>query len=98
MWVPALPVSKPIQMSHVPRSPDLPFERDTLGRVAGAARSVLRSLRVASFWAAIVLPIMYLPLLTGGLAGGEALVFTALVGLNAGAFVMGHDHDPGDAK
>ena len=101
MWVPILLVSKPTQMSHVPRSPDLPFERGTLGRVAGAAtdavRSVLRNLRIASFWAAIVLPITYLPLLAGGLAGGDALLFAALVGINAGAFVFGHDHDPADA-
>ncbi len=101
MWVPILLVSKQTQMSHVPRSPDRPFERDTLGRAAGVAtdavRSVLRNLRIASFWAAIVLPITYLPLLAGGLAGGDALLFAALVAINAGAFVLGHDHDPADA-
>ena len=84
-------------MSHVPRSPDLPFERDTRGVATDAVRSVLRTLRIASFWAAIVLPITYLPLLAGGLAGGEAVPFAALVALNAGAFVLGHDHDPADA-
>jgi len=103
MWVPFLRVSEPKHMSHVPRSPDipdLPVERDTLGRaasrVAEAARTALRNLRVAGFWAAIVLPVTYLPLLAGGLGGTEALVFVALVALNAGAFVVGHDHDPAD--
>ena len=89
-------------MSHVPRSPDLPIERDTLGRAAGTVaetiRTVLRNLRVASFWAAIVLPVTYLPLLAGGLGGTEALLFAALVAVNAGAFVLGHDYDPADGE
>jgi Cu/Ag efflux pump CusA len=89
-------------MSHVPRSPDLPIERDTLGRAASTVsqtiRTALRNLRVASFWAAIVLPVTYLPLLAGGLTGGEALLFAALIAVNAGAFVLGHDHNPADAE
>ena len=85
-------------MSHVPRSPDIPIERESSGRVASAARerirSGLRNVRVASFWVAIVLPVAYLPLLAGGLTGTEALLFAALVVANAGAFVLGHDYDP----
>jgi len=88
-------------MSHVPRSPDLPIERDSLARAASTAaetvRTALRNLRIASFWAAIVLPVTYLPLLAGGLTSSEALLFAALVAVNAGAFVLGHDHDPADA-
>ena len=87
-------------MSHVPRSSDLPVERDTLSRagrtVSETIRAGLRNFRVASFWAAIVLPVTYLPLLAGGLTGGEALLFVALVAVNAGAFVLGHDYDPAD--
>jgi len=89
-------------MSHVPRSPDLPLERDTLSRAASAAgetvRSAARNLRGVSFWAAIVLPIIYLPLLSGGLTGGEALLFVALIAVNAGAFVLGHDYEPAAAR
>jgi len=85
-------------MSHVPRSPDLPLERDTITRAASTAsqlvRSVARNLRGVSFWAAIVLPIAYLPLLSGGLAGSEALLFVGLLAVNVGAFVLGHDHEP----
>lgn len=87
-------------MSHVPRSPDLPIERDTLGRTVSAARdavrTALRNARVVSFWAAIGLPVTYLPLLAGGLTGVEAFLFVALVVANAGAFVLGHDYDPAD--
>ena len=88
-------------MSHVPRSPDLP-ERDTISHAVGTAsetvRSVARSLRGVSFWAAIFLPATYLPLLSGGLAGGEALLFVALIAINVGAFVLGHDYEPTTAK
>ena len=87
-------------MSHVPRSPDLPVEGDALSRagrtVGETIRTALRNLRVASFWAAIALPVTYLPLLAGGLTGSEALLFVTLVAVNAGAFVLGHDYDPAD--
>lgn len=89
-------------MSHVPRSPNLPLERDTISRAASTAsetvRSIARNLRGVSFWAAIVLPIIYLPLLSGGLSGGETLLFVALLAVNAGAFVLGHDHEPAAAR
>jgi hypothetical protein len=89
-------------MSHVPRSPDLPLERDTIACAASTAselvRSVARNLRGVSFWAAIVLPAVYLPLLSGGLAGTEALLFVGLIAVNAGAFVFGHDHEPAAAR
>lgn len=102
MWVPLLAWSKPIHMSHVPRSPDLPIERDHLSRVGRVVsetiRTTLRNFRAASFWAAIVLPVAYLPLLAGGLTGGDVLLFTALVAVNVGAFVLGHDYDPADTE
>ncbi len=89
------------QMSSVPHTPDLPLERDSLRRGLGvasaAARSALHNLRAASFWAAIVLPFTYLPLLTGGLTGGEPLLFAALVAANALAFVVGHGYEPAEA-
>jgi hypothetical protein len=102
MWMGALFEGRKRYMSHVPRSPDLPLERDTISRAASTAsetvRSIARSLRGVSFWAAILLPITYLPLLSGGLAGSEALLFVALIAVNAGAFVLGHDYEPTTAK
>ncbi|MBB6645494.1 hypothetical protein H5V44_04145 [Halobellus sp. MBLA0160] len=59
-------------------------------------RTAVRNLRAASFWAAIVLPVTYLPLLAGGLGGAEALLFVSLVVVNAGAFVLGHEYEPSD--
>jgi len=88
-------------MSSVPHSPEFPLERDSLRRGLGvasaAARSALRNLKAASFWAAIVLPFTYVPLLADGLTGGEPLLFAALVVANALAFVAGHGYEPADA-
>ncbi|WP_336025319.1 hypothetical protein [Halobellus salinisoli] len=87
-------------MSSVPHTPDLPLERDTFRRGLGVAnaavRTGLRNAKAASFWAAIVLPFTYLPLLAGGLTGGEALLFAGLVAVNALAFVGGHGYEPAE--
>jgi len=87
-------------MSYVPRSPDLPIERDRIDRAAdalrGAADPVRRTIRAAGFWIAIVLPIAYGPLLAGGLSGVEAALFAGAVAVNVGALVVGHGHDPGE--
>ncbi|MGQ4555078.1 hypothetical protein [Halobellus sp. GM3] len=89
-------------MSSVPHSLQAPLNRDAfrrgLGAAGTAAKRSLRGLKAASFWAAIVLPFTYLPLLAGGLTGGEALLFAGLVALNALAFVLGHDYDPAMAE
>lgn len=60
-------------------------------------RRGLVSVRVVAFWAAILLPLTYLPMLFG--AGAETLglvgqphVFLALIALNLLAFLVGHDH------
>jgi len=85
-------------MSSVPHSLEPTLARDALRRglsVVGAVTRVgLRSTAAASFWAAIVLPFTYLPLIFGGLTGGEALLFAGLVALNVLAFVLGHGHEP----
>lgn len=57
-----------------------------------SARLVAAPLRFVGFWAAIALPFLYLPLLFGGLAGQEALVFGFLLATNALALVVGHSH------
>ncbi|WP_049987457.1 hypothetical protein [Halobellus rufus] len=89
-------------MSSVPHTPDLPLERDSLRRGAGlasaAVRTGLRNAKAASFWAAIVLPFTYVPLLAGGLTGGEALLFAGLVAVNALAFVAGHGYEPAGSQ
>ncbi len=98
MWLSLLWGSEAKQMSSVPRSLESSLERDSLRRgfsVANTAvRTSLQGLTVVSFWAAIVLPFTYFPLLLGGLTGGELFLFVALVAINALAFVLGHDYDP----
>jgi uncharacterized RDD family membrane protein YckC len=56
-----------------------------LDRVAQAVRAV-------AFWAAVVLPLAYLPLLGGGIAGGESVPFLALLATNVLALTLGHDY------
>lgn len=55
-------------------------------------RLVTAPLRFVSFWLAVALPFLYLPLLYGGLTGEQGVVFTALLGLNVVALVLGHSH------
>ncbi len=62
---------------------------------AWAARLTVRKgtelVRVVSFWTAVVLPFVYLPLLVGGLQG-DATLFGGLLALNAVALLLGHDY------
>lgn len=59
---------------------------------AALRRSVLAPLRFLSFWASILLPLAYLPLLHGGLTGSEPTVLVALVAINALALLAGHGY------
>jgi hypothetical protein len=45
-----------------------------------------------TFWAAILLPLTYLPLLTGGLEQTEMLRFAGLLACNLFALVAGHGY------
>lgn len=49
-------------------------------------------LRAAAFYAAILLPFLYLPLLAGGLSSSALAVFVGLLLANAAALVLGHGH------
>lgn len=55
-------------------------------------RRLQTPLRAGAFWAAIVLPFLYLPLLVGGLAGSELVAFFGLMAANAVALLVGHDY------
>lgn len=51
------------------------------------------TVRVASFWTAIVLPFMYVPLLATGLStAAETTTFLGLLGVNLLALYAGHSH------
>lgn len=59
-------------------------------------QSLLAPVRKGSFWLAVVLPFVHLPLLASGLGSADgAGVFLVLLALNALALVVGHGHGPG---
>lgn len=53
-------------------------------------------IRFVAFWLAVALPFLYLPLLYGGLQGGQTTVFGSLVALNTLSLLLGHDHSRGE--
>ena len=50
------------------------------------------SVRRVSFWAAILLPLVYLPLLSGGLGPQTGQLVIGLLALNLIALFVGHSH------
>lgn len=50
-------------------------------------------LEAVSFWSAIALPFLYMPLLLAGISTqGELLTFIGLLALNVAALLAGHGH------
>lgn len=88
-------------MSTTPRT-DRPSDAQALTMLATVATRSASSLaavtvtgvRAVAFWVAVALPFCYLPLLVGGLGGGELTLLAALVVANALALVVGHEHAP----
>jgi hypothetical protein len=64
--------------------------------VADAARqgtlALEATIRRVSFWAAIVLPLVYLPLLSGGFGPQTGYTVISLLALNLIALFVGHSH------
>jgi hypothetical protein len=56
-------------------------------------RRLLYPFRALAFWAATLLPPVYLPLLAFGIQQDAPLAFVSLLALNALAFVAGHSHN-----
>lgn len=48
--------------------------------------------RFAGFWSAVLLPLAYVPMLAGGVAGSQPSLFGALLAAHAVALVAGHDY------
>ena len=66
--------------------------RDALAGLRDLGDSAAVPVRAAAFYAAIVLPFVYIPLLVGGVDTGRLLVVVGLLLANAGALVLGHDY------
>jgi len=61
--------------------------------VAQQGTNTLRTtVRGMSFWAAILLPLVYLPLLSGGSGSRTSLIVIGLLGLHLIALFAGHNH------
>lgn len=50
------------------------------------------TIRGVSFWAAILLPLVYLPLLSSGLGAQTGYIVIGLLALNLIALFIGHNH------
>jgi hypothetical protein len=59
---------------------------------------VVQSVQAVAFWAATLLPLSYLPLLTTDVAAKRPIGFAALLCLNAVAFVVGHAYKRDEAE
>ncbi|MGZ0747603.1 hypothetical protein [Haloparvum sp. AD34] len=51
--------------------------------------------RAVAFWAAVLLPLAYLPALHVGLVESSPGLFLALLVTNVACAVVGHEHEPG---
>ena len=56
--------------------------------------SVVNGVRRLAFWAAVVLPLAYLPLLSTPIDGRTSLALVALVAVNVVCLLVGHDYSP----
>ena len=79
-------------MSSVPSTLERTSIRRSIGLASTAARLTLRSAQTVTFWAAVLLPLTYLPLLHEGLAQAEMLRFAGLLACNVFALVAGHGY------
>ena len=71
-------------------SPETASDERTLEAVAP---SLAKPIRVAGFWGAILLPVLYLPLLANGLSTPlQALFFLVVLSVNLVALYVGHTH------
>ncbi|WP_280537879.1 hypothetical protein [Halopenitus sp. POP-27] len=57
-------------------------------------RSTGRRLRAVAFWAAVLLPLTYLPVLHGIVIDASAELFLLLLASNVVAAYVGHDYSP----
>ena len=58
-------------------------------------QGVRRLVEPVAFWASVLLPVAYFPLLYGDLGGREFALFLALVALNVVCLVLGQEHRAG---
>ena len=71
-----------------------PSTRPDAGTVRRAVESIRAPAETLAFWAAVLLPFCYIPLLYSGFGGTDGLVaFAGLLVANVVALLIGHDHN-----
>lgn len=77
-----------------PSTPD-PSATDLRSRFG--LETILKPVRATSFYAALALPLAYVPLLVSGLETvSQTTTFALLLGLHVLALAAGHGHQPGE--
>lgn len=70
-----------------------PELKNALSGLTVTGRTVaVEPIKAAAFYSAIVLPLVYLPMLAGGISTGKLTVLVGLLLANAAALVLGHDY------
>ena len=78
-------------------SPSMPDAPTTDLRSRITLETVLKPIRATSFYAALALPLVYVPLLVSGLESvSQTTTFALLLGLHVLALAAGHGHQPGE--
>ncbi|MFC7133133.1 MULTISPECIES: hypothetical protein [Salinibaculum] len=56
--------------------------------------TVAGGIRRLAFWAAVLMPLVYVPLLSSPVTDSELLAFAGLVAVHVGCLLVGHDYSP----
>jgi len=76
--------------AHATGTADETTSLSALARAAGEAAR--ERLQFAGFWSAVLLPLVYVPMLAGGAAASRPSAVVALLAAHALALVAGHGH------
>jgi hypothetical protein len=95
VWNIGVTADKVSNMStSTPSTPD-PSTTDLRSRLG--LETILKPVRATSFYAALALPLAYVPLLVSGLETvSQTTTFALLLGLHVLALAAGHGHRPGE--
>jgi hypothetical protein len=61
---------------------------------SGTWHDIASALRRVAFWAAVLLPLAYIPLLSSPIDDAELLTLAALIAVHVGCLLAGHDYSP----
>lgn len=88
------------EMSNAPSSLDARLPTDNSSDwfaelsalVPAACESLRKRLQFAGFWSAVLLPLLYVPMLAGGLTDGQWSALAVLLAVHGAALIAGHGY------